>query len=406
MKVVVTHTDLRLYWIPRLTRLEQALRHRGDELRVLEIAGAGSPYAFAGEVNQRPPWWRVLFPDRAMEAIAPREAKAALMQALDEESPDVVISGAIAYPSGAGALAWSLRRGRPWIVMDDARRQDVPRAWLNNCVKRCLYSACAAALLPSEPFSEAFAYWGIPRERHSFGVNVVDNEFFASRAAEARRNASAQRASLGLPESYVLGVGRQVPKKNWALLVDAMRDVAARTEGVELTLVLVGDGPERIHLEEQARNCSGVDVRFVPFLSPDRLASVYSLAAVLVLPSTSGETWGLVVNEAMACGTPVVVSDACGCASTLSGREGGGWIFPSGSREGLVGCIREAVFESREVRDVRLRRVQARVAKWGLDRFVQAAEKAISLAVNGDRRTPSPITRGFAAAWPGRYRPV
>lgn len=406
MRVVVTHTDLRLYWIARLTALEEALRRRGDELRVLELSGAGSPYGFAGPVGKRPSWWRVLFPDIPMEALPPKEAKVALMRALDEEAPDVVISGAIAYPSGAGALAWSLRRRRPWIVMDNARRQDVPRGWLNTYMKRRLYGACAAAVLPSETFSESYQFWGIPRDRHFYGLNVVDNDFFARHAAAARRDPVQERAKLGLPRAYVLGVGRQVPKKNWSLLIEAMGEVGARVGPEAPSLVLVGDGPERTRLKNLAGDIPSVKVVFLPFLRPDLLAVAYALAQVVVLPSTAGETWGLTVNEAMASGTPVIVSDACGCASTLVVDGASGWVFPAGNATALASALEGAAKEDPLAREVRAGATRDSISRWGLAQFCEGVLGAIRRARGAYvDRTPS-ATRWIAARWSGRYRPT
>jgi glycosyltransferase involved in cell wall biosynthesis len=77
-------------------------------------------------------------------------------------------------------------------------------------------------------------------------------------------------------------------------------------------------------------------MRFLGFCNQSQLPSVYRAADVLALPSEGSETWGLVVNEAMACGTPCVVSDACGCAPDMIAPSINGAVFKVGSVHSLA----------------------------------------------------------------------
>ena len=84
MRVVFTHTDFRIYWPARLNALNTFLTGKGFEFFVVEIAGAGSPYNFAGENQDRPDFWHCLFPDKKMEEITSSMANKALIKKLDE----------------------------------------------------------------------------------------------------------------------------------------------------------------------------------------------------------------------------------------------------------------------------------------------------------------------------------
>lgn len=392
MKIVFAHTDFRLYWPARLAAARRYLGDHGAELQVVEIAGQGSPYAFAGRTASND-WWRCLFPEERMEALAPKQAFAAVCAALDELNPDVVFAGAIAFPSGAAALRWARKKKRRVVIFDDARREDVPRNALINAVKQRLYGQADAFLLPAESHAADFEFWGVPRERMFYGVNVVDNAFFSERADAARGEVAQWRQELDLPERFVLGVGRQVEKKNWLKLIEAC-------EGTEL--VLVGNGSDRGRLERLA----GRNVRFRDFVLPEMLAVYYGLASALVLPSMRGETWGLVVNEAMASGLPVLVSRQCGCCSTLVEEDGNGATFNASDVVEIAAVLRN--FRSKP--DSELARMGQRsrqiIAHWGLNRFCDG----VWAAVEHTRELPAKRVRWedrvLLELWKGRYRPT
>jgi glycosyltransferase involved in cell wall biosynthesis len=99
--------------------------------------------------------------------------------------------------------------------------------------------------------------------------------------------------------------------------------------------MLVGDGPLRAELEDAANSAPG-RIHFAGFQNQSRLPAFYAAADALVLPSDSSETWGLVVNEAFACGIPAVVSGAAGCAPDLIDEGRTGFTFPCGKTEALA----------------------------------------------------------------------
>ncbi len=408
VRVAVVHTDFRLYWPARLQCLNRVLAHAGHQLRVCEIAGRGSPYSFAAQNDEDESLggWDILFPECEMEGIGAGEANAAVLRWLDEWNPEVVLCGAIAFPSGAACVRWARRHRRPVVVFDDARRGDVPRPWLVNAIKRCIYRNVDAMLLPAPSHADDYASWGVRRERMFFGVNVVDNEFWSAAAGRARAQADALRSASGLPSRYILAVGRQVPKKNLRCLIDAYARFRQKAEGAVPDLVLVGEGPERQALEEQVAGQAVIGVRLLPFADPAKLALYYALADALVLPSLAGETWGLVVNEAMACGVPVLVSRSCGCAKTLVEEGRNGWTFDPTDVSGLSGLLARMNAMSAEQCLAMGNASRMIIANWGLVRFAQGVLAAID-AVKGEHRGfRSPIDRVILSLWKGRYRPT
>jgi len=404
-RIVITHTDFRIYWPSRLRALSTFLQQRDCELFIIEIAGKGSPYAFA-ERDAAPGAlrWRCLFPESRMEDIPPAEAVEALQLALDEVDPAAVLAGALAFPSGAGALNWARRNDRPIIIFDNARLVDVPRSALVNHVKRRLHRNVDAVLIPAPSHEPSFRYWGVPSERVFYGLNVVDTEWFAGRVEELRPEAEKLRARMQLPSRFLLGIGRQIEQKNWDGLLHAWADFRAKTPSADLELVLVGDGPERPLLEKIAGERNIERLHFRPFEAQEQLCRYYLLATALVLPSY-GETWGLVVNEAMACGLPVLASRDCGCAETLVSSDNG-WSFDPGDRAEMTAAI-EALNQLDDAGLATLgKRSREIVAEWSLDRFCRGAHDALEYALANPVPRRSPLDWLLMSLWKGRYRPT
>ena len=112
MRVVITHTDFRIYWPARLNALTAYLNNKRIEFEIVEIAGAGSPYAFSGSLASYPANWHCLFPNKRMEDISLFDANIALRRKLNELHPDIIFAGAIAFPSGAAAVRYAVEQKR------------------------------------------------------------------------------------------------------------------------------------------------------------------------------------------------------------------------------------------------------------------------------------------------------
>lgn len=171
----------------------------------------------------------------------------------------------------------------------------------------------------------------------SFGMKE-DQLFFAPHAVENSRFSSLEdsddvdfRERLGIShnEIVVLFAGKLEPRKNPSLLVNTFKKMNIR----HMHLVIVGNG----ELEEEIKStCSGFEnVHFLDFQNQKSMPSVYRLADVFALPSRS-ETWGLAINEAMACRKAVLVSDKCGCAVDLVEEGINGFTFQSENEEELI----------------------------------------------------------------------
>lgn len=407
MRIALVHTDLRVYWPPRLLALGKSLCERGDEFFVIEIAGGGSCYDFAAQgCKDGRLSWSVLFPQGDLRRLSGRTMATAVARKLDQLQPDVVMAGAIAFPSGAAAVRWARRNRQGVVIFDNVRSEDVPRSALTEFVKRRLYANVDAMLIPAESHVRSFVQWGVPRERMYFGLNVVDNQSFATRAAALRPYANEFCRKNGLPFKLFLGVGRLVEKKNWIICLEAYKQYRRACQAAPWGLVLVGDGPERERLQEMVVAQAIPDVHFSGPIHGDALVAYYTAGGALILPSSYGETWGLVVNEAMACGLPVLVSEQCGCAETLVHNGVNGWRF-SPDRPGELA---ERMLQMSGLSDQDYQKMasasQELIRPWGLDRFVEGAMAAIDACRDVKRGFTSPLDRLLISLWNGRFRPT
>jgi glycosyltransferase involved in cell wall biosynthesis len=186
---------------------------------------------------------------------------------------------------------------------------------------------------------EYLRHYGIADRRLFFSPHCVDNDSFAA-AAEAERKAPSFRGADAAATKSVLFAGKLVERKR---PFDVIRALAlAATQGCRAEAVFVGAGELEGSLRQEAAS-SGVPAIFHGFQNQSRMPSLYAAADLLVLPSDHLETWGLVVNEAMACGVPAVVSDAVGCGPDLIDPGRTGAVFPLGDVTALSEAIQSTL---------------------------------------------------------------
>ena len=182
-------------------------------------------------------------------------------------------------------------------------------------------------------------HYGASRDRLFFSPHCVDNEVFGAASAAARQLALAGTRPESKPKR-MLFVGKLVGRKHPLDLLQAAALLARQGTAVEVAFA--GSGELESVLRDFARR-EGVPAVFHGFVNQSEMPSVYAAADVMVLPSDGLETWGLAVNEAMACGVPAVVSDAVGCGPDLVTEGVTGATFPLGDIPALARAIVTAI---------------------------------------------------------------
>ena len=221
-------------------------------------------------------------------------------------------------------------------------------------------------------------HYGVPADRLFFTPHFVENDRFAASAAAARARGSAesvrQAAGVGPDRTLFLFAGKLLEKKRPVDFVDALAQLKQR--GVAAAGAIVGSGPLQSALEDRVR-AYGVDVRFLGFKNQTEIPDCYAAADCLVLPSDGRETWGLVVNEAMACGVPAVVSDAVGCAEDLIEEGRTGFTYPMGHVLSLAARMTAMVDRLENARADVANAVAARIGRYTCEAAVAGTLEAV-----------------------------
>ena len=329
-----------------------------------------------------------VFPERVIEEIPAWQLARGTWSILNRLNPQALAIGPSRESLAAWltALFWSRVKKRVAVLMMDSKHDDAPRGLIKEWGKKQIISRFDAALVGGS-HSEAYArLMGLPPERIFVGCDVVDNDYFACGADRARQNAADLRQQYSLPENYFLYVGRLDEKKNVSRLLQAYaRYVKTAPADRSWHLVLCGSGPLEDQLRQEARQLGLSQVIFAGFTQIDALPSYYGLARCLVVPSSHSEQWGLVVNEAMASGLPVLVSRACGCAPDLVQEGVNGYTFDPYDTSALMQLMLK--MSSGDVDLEAMGEVSYKIiANWSLETYAQNLFKAVE--AGGLRKAP------------------
>jgi glycosyltransferase involved in cell wall biosynthesis len=251
-------------------------------------------------------------------------------------------------------------------------RQSWWRAAMRRAFLTWVYSHVDVAIAVGSNNRDYFAWCGLPPHRIALASHSVDTARFAANSPGQEALAAQWRRELGVaPEAIVvLFAGKLQPKKNPHLLLDAVRALPSGTH-----LVFVGNGELERELKVRAERFR--NVHFMPFQNQSVMPAVYRLGDVFVLPSQGPEeTWGLALNEAMACGRAVIASSKVGGARDLVLSRENGWMFESGNLQALEEVLRQAVACGRQGLRAMGAVAQAQSARWSSEESASSIGEA------------------------------
>ena len=270
------------------------------------------------------------YPHRILAAPAAQRRKAVLA-ALETFAPDAIYVHGYALSYLRSAILWANRRNIPVLMATDSELKHT-RPWHVRAFKRLflprLLSRIDLFLTVGDENERYFAHYGVPTSRFLRTPFSIDSEAFDCVLAERDRVRNKVRAQLNVsPEATViLTVGKLIPRKQQAHIVQAMRTVLASSTR-SAVLLLAGDGPDRVALEALARPL-GEAIKFLGFIEVDRLPEYY-VAADLYVQSSNFDPHPLAVSEALYCGLPVIASDRIGSIGPSDDLQEGrtGWAY-------------------------------------------------------------------------------
>ena len=281
---------------------------------------------------------------------------------LRRASPDAILCAGYNYIASWQSMWWARRNRVPFLVWVESTAADQRgNNPLIESLKKKFLRGSSAFVVPGK---SSFAYvrgYGAPRELIYTAPNAVDVELFVQRAEEARHNSATLRRDLQLPARYFLFVGRLVREKGIFDLLDAYGSLPSELRAA-IGLVFVGEGKGRSALERRAAKTAPGAVHFAGFVHREQLPSYYGLSEALVFPTRS-DTWGLVVNEAMACSLPVISSGAAGCAADLVEDYWNGRVLPAGDINQFAHAMNEVAGDA-SLRSLMGRRGRDRILRY------------------------------------------
>ncbi len=347
MKLLVIFDNFGPYHIARLA----ALAVHAD-LTAVEFRGKSLDYAWLPATST--PFRRITLP---------RPSSAELEAVLAEVRPDVVLVPGWSSMAALTALLWAANNGVPAVVMSESQEIDFPRSFWKEQVKRWTLSSASGVFVGGRTHRDYALALGVDPGRIRLGYNAVDNAYFCAGADRIRADEEAARAAIGVSSRYLLASVRFIEKKNIFRMLQAFARARA-AQGSDWIFVLLGDGALRPQIQQAIGEFGlGGAVLMPGFKQYDELPHWYGLAEAFILASTS-EQWGLVVNEAMASGLPVLASNRCGSAAELVVEGETGFSFDPYDVDALAGLMQTLMSKTPAQR-----RAMGQKARQQVDRF-------------------------------------
>jgi len=339
MRIAVIWSRFGPYHVARLRGAAAVAARHGVEVFGIEVARTDAVYAWDAVEKSEGFEHITLFDRETYHDIAPREIRARAAETLSRLAPDAVAINGWAVPEARAAIAWCAdKRRAAAIVMSETKADDAPRQWWKEMIKRRMLNTCSAGIVGGRPQADYLAGLGIPREHIHFGYDVVDNDYFRRGVAAVQANAKRLRASLGLPDRYFFACSRFIQRKNIDGLLQAYASYRKSMTGEPWGLVIAGSGEEMARYQALQRELNVDGVVWPGFVQYHALPTYYGLASAFVHPAHA-EAWGLVVNEALASGLPVLVSRTVGSRYELVSEGLNGFSFEPSQPDQLADCM-------------------------------------------------------------------
>lgn len=392
-KLAFVHPFLLHYHFPRMQALAGECHRAGVSLHSIELASYLDTYRPFFDDRERGFDNVILFPGQGLENVPQSKMWLSLKRMLDELRPDVVFIYGYSLGVMRRAGSWAASHHASLVMISDSNEFDRKRYRILELLKSRFVSRVDAAFVGGTSSGLYLHRLGVPQERIVFGYDVIDHSAFLNRSNESKANTQTVLQKWGLPGKYFLYVGRLVKEKNVRVLLDAYTNYARSvgTESVPWSLVICGSGPEEEALRQHVNITAGQygkGVLFYGLVKQAEIVDFYSCASCFVLPSVS-ESWGLVINEAMACGLPVIASRRVGCAADLVREGQTGWLFDPYNPDELASLMLTMHRLDSSARAEMGARGEQLASEWGLERFSQGALESARIAA--DRHNGSQV---------------
>lgn len=371
-KIGVLFANYGPYHIARIKALHNYIKEQNWQVLGIELARSEAEYPWKSKVADLPFPIICLSAEQQLEQTKNDKLIQRLYTVLNKVNPDVLVIAGYARITMLSALLWSTWHRKPAILFSETTENDAQRFWLQETIKNWILKLYKVALVGGKPQKRYLIKLGMPPDAIFFGYDVVGNEAFHPDKTK----------SLPQPfdRPYFLTINRFVPKKNLLFLISSYAAYRQVTGSNAWDLVLCGNGQLRPQIEQRITEFSLQDVVHLPgFLQQDELLPYFAHARCFIHASIQ-EQWGLVVNEAMAAGLPVLVSNRCGCFEDLVSEGVNGFGFDPENLQQLADLMLKT--SSGEINLQAIGQASlAHIQKFSPDYFAQGLMQAVEYAL-------------------------
>lgn len=265
----------------------------------------------------------------------------------------------------------------PLLVRGDsqlATQRSIIKRIIKYLPYRILISQFAGFLIVGKKAREYFEHYGANTIKMFSVPHFIDNDFFKrlSYLTFNELEDIKRKEEISLNHKVLLFVGKFISKKRPLDLIYAAKSL--NDKGILATCLFVGSGELEKKIQLLATELN-VTIKLAGFKNQTELPKYYAISDLLILPSDSGETWGLVANEALACGKRIVVSDQSGCSSDLIIESVTGSVFKTGEIDELASSIERLLHI--EVDDFIIKSIERIIIEYSLASAIEGINKAI-----------------------------
>ena len=372
MKIAILFANFGPYHLARFSGFQKHCDRLGWQAVGIELARQEIEYPWETEISRFSDSIISVIKDQKLEQIQGTRLVNKLIATLNQIKPDILAISGYARPSMLVSLLWSVWHKKRTILFSDSKEDDASRSWWQEKFKSKLIKLYQAALVGGKPHQRYLEKLGMRVEAIFSGYDVVGNNIFSPTNLKHLPNP--------INQPYFLSINRFVPKKNLLFLLASYAEYCQLLGDRAWDLVLCGDGELRPQIETKIAQLNLQHKVHLPgFLQQEELLPYFAHAGCFIHASTT-EQWGLVVNEAMAAGLPVLVSNRCGCFEDLIVEGVNGFGFDPGNSQQLTNLmltISAENFDRQKIGQAALEHIQ----KFSPEYFAQSLTQAVQYAI-------------------------
>ncbi|MEA5593444.1 glycosyltransferase family 4 protein [Rivularia sp. UHCC 0363] len=303
-----------------------------------------------------------------------------------KQQPDVIICGGWHHFTHWLALMYAQMTKTPLLIWSESTLKDERiLSSIKYKLKEWIVNQADGYIIPGKAQKNYLAELGAREDRIWTAPNAVDSVFFANEAQYYRQQKAILKEKLDIAGCVILYVGRLIDEKGIPELLEAFTKLSPQKQ---VTLVIVGDGSRSQNYHSYTQQNQLDNVVFAGFQPQTALPQYYGIADIFVFPTRS-DTWGLVLNEAMAAGLPIVCSDAAGAAPDLVVNGENGYLIPVGDVEKLSEKL-QILVEDENLREKMGLHSQEIIANYTPQKMALGLKEAILGSLQHNRITSQP----------------